>query len=145
MLRAGEWKATIEGTCEKIWTCRRDKRPVLGRGEEEGWAAIEHPLWPSKHPCLLPSREQCFPVYPPSPTPHAPDLRPSAILEGWPHHSWEDNHLLGFPKHGLPALWRAYAPTEQCLLEELQRPETPEQALPGHRKFASIAGQSCLF
>ena len=36
MLRAGEWKATTEGTWEKIWTHRRDKVPVLGRGEEEG-------------------------------------------------------------------------------------------------------------
>jgi len=36
MLRAGEWKATTEGPWEKIWTHRRDKVPVLGRGEEEG-------------------------------------------------------------------------------------------------------------
>ena len=36
VLRAGEWKATTEGTCEKVWTCRRDKAPVLGRGNEGG-------------------------------------------------------------------------------------------------------------
>lgn len=35
-LRAGAWKATTEGTWEKRWICRRDKAPVLGRGEEEG-------------------------------------------------------------------------------------------------------------
>ena len=41
MLRTGEWKATSEGTWEKSWICRRDKAPVLGRGEGEGCAAIE--------------------------------------------------------------------------------------------------------
>ena len=33
-LRAGRWKATTEGTWEKVWTRRRDKVPVMGRGEE---------------------------------------------------------------------------------------------------------------
>ena len=41
MLRAVEWKAITEGTWEKIWTLRRDKAPMLGRGEEEGYTAIE--------------------------------------------------------------------------------------------------------
>lgn len=41
MLRAAEWKATTEGTWEKVWTHRRDKVPVLGRGEKEGWTTIE--------------------------------------------------------------------------------------------------------
>jgi len=40
-LRARGWKTTSEGTWEKSWICRRDKAPVLGRGEEKGWAAIE--------------------------------------------------------------------------------------------------------
>ena len=44
MLRAGEWKGTTEGTPEKVWICRRDKTPVLGRIEEEGRAAIEYSL-----------------------------------------------------------------------------------------------------
>ena len=48
MLRAGEWKATTEGTWEKSWTRRRDKVPVLGRGEKEGQAAIEYSLHPGK-------------------------------------------------------------------------------------------------
>ena len=29
-----------EGTQEKVRTCRRGNVPLLGRGEEEGWAAI---------------------------------------------------------------------------------------------------------
>ena len=63
-----------EGTWEKIWTHRRDKVPVLGRGEEEGQAAIEYFLSPSDHVFLTTSREQCFPVHPPSATLHVPDL-----------------------------------------------------------------------
>ena len=35
-LRAGEWKATAEGTQEKVPTHRRDKVQLLGKGEEEG-------------------------------------------------------------------------------------------------------------
>ena len=42
MLRAGDWKTTTEGTQEKVWTHRRDKAPVLGRGEEEGQSTIEY-------------------------------------------------------------------------------------------------------
>lgn len=61
MLRAGEWKATTTtGTWEKVWTCRRDKMPLLGRGEE-GQAAIEYYLCPSMHACLPASREQSVP------------------------------------------------------------------------------------
>ena len=51
MLRAGEWKATAEATWEKVWTCRRDKVPLLGRGEEEGWVTIENSLHASMHIC----------------------------------------------------------------------------------------------
>ena len=143
-----------------------------------------------------------------------PDLRSPAIKEGWPHHSWEANHLRGFPRPGLPPFWRGYTSVEQCPappapwksptapkhhsklclamdqllslqggpansscpgevphclpaallaaltlrrcctpakqlhrttspLEELRSPEMPEQALPGHRKSASIAVQTC--
>ena len=43
MPRAREWKATTEGNWE-IWTRRRNKAPVLGKGEEEGWATIEYSL-----------------------------------------------------------------------------------------------------
>ena len=32
---AEEWNATAEGTQEKIWTHRRSKATLLGRGEEE--------------------------------------------------------------------------------------------------------------
>ena len=93
MLRSGEWKATTEVTWEKIWTHRRDKVPVLGRGEGEGQSAIEYFLSPSECACPPASRDQCFPVHRPSPTPRAPHLRLSAIPEGWPHHSQEANHL----------------------------------------------------
>ena len=104
MLRAGEWEATTEGTWEKVWTHQRDKALVLGRGEEEALTTIEYPLHPSECICSPASREQCFPVHPPSPTPHAPDLRPPAILEDWRHHLREANHLRGFPWSGLPTL-----------------------------------------
>jgi len=30
VLRAGDWKATREGTQEKVWACRRDIAPLLG-------------------------------------------------------------------------------------------------------------------
>ena len=62
-LRAGELKATSEGTWEKSWICSRDKVPVLGRGEEEGWATIEYPL------CHSEIRKLHFPVHPPYPYP----------------------------------------------------------------------------
>ena len=64
-LRAGEWKATTEGTWEKSCTHRRDKAPVSVRGEEEEQAAIEYSLYLSKHACPPTSREQCFPVHSP--------------------------------------------------------------------------------
>ena len=86
----------------------------MGRGEEEGWAAIEYPLHPSKHTCLSSSRQQCDPMYPPSPTHRVLDLRPPAIPEGWPHHLREANHLRGFPHPGLPTLRKGYTPAEQC-------------------------------
>ena len=65
MLRAGEWKAKTEGTWEKIWTCRRDKVPLLGRGEEEGWATIEYSMCPREHACLPASRKQSSQCIPP--------------------------------------------------------------------------------
>ena len=47
-LMAGEWKAMEKGTWEKIQTHRRDKAPLLGRGEEKGQATtIENSLCPS--------------------------------------------------------------------------------------------------
>ena len=121
--------------------------PVLGRGEEEGWAAIEYSLCPSEHTCLPASREQCFPVHPP-PTPHAPDLRPPAIPEDWPHCSWEANHLQGFPWPGLSTLWRCCTPAEQLPstahpLGQIHGPEAPGQALPGQGKSASTTVWSC--
>ena len=78
MLRAGQWKATTEGT-RKVWTHRRDKAPVLGKGEEEGYAAIEYSLHPSV--CAFPpaSREQSFPTHPPSPTLCMPGQKLPAI------------------------------------------------------------------
>lgn len=83
-----------------------------GRRGEEGPAAIEYSLHPSEHACPPANREQCYPVHTPSPT-LVPDLRLPAILEGWPHHLQEVNHLRGFPHPGLPTLWRGYILTEQ--------------------------------
>ena len=65
-LRAGEWKATSEGTWKKSWICWRDKAPVLGRVEEKGWAAIEYSPHHSELMCLSAIRKLCFPVHPPS-------------------------------------------------------------------------------
>ena len=55
---AGEWNAIAEGTQEKVWTHRRGKVPLLGRGEEEGPAAIGNSLGQSVHmPTGLEGRE----------------------------------------------------------------------------------------
>ena len=69
-LRAGEWKATSEGTWQNSWICKRDKAPVLGMGEEEGWAATEYSPHHSELTCLPAIRKLCFPVHLPSPYPH---------------------------------------------------------------------------
>ena len=47
VLQAGEWKAMAEGTPEKVWTHRRGKAPLLGRGQEEGQTTIGNSLHPS--------------------------------------------------------------------------------------------------
>ena len=44
MPQAEEGNAMAEGTQEKVQTCRRGKAPLLGRGEEEGQAAIGNSL-----------------------------------------------------------------------------------------------------
>ena len=41
---AKEGNAMAEGTQKKVWTHRKGKAPLLGRGEEEGWAAMENSL-----------------------------------------------------------------------------------------------------
>ena len=41
---AKEGNAMAEGIWEKVWTHRRGKALLLGRGEEEGWAAIGNSL-----------------------------------------------------------------------------------------------------
>ena len=147
--RAGEWKATTEGTWEKIWTCRRDKVLVLGRGEE-GWATIEHSLRPSECTWLPSSREQCFPVHPPSPTPCVLDLRQPAIPQGLPHNSWEANDLQGFPWPGLacPSSGGTTLPHGAASKHHPGRAlqsEARGKALPSHGKSASTAVWSCQF
>ena len=62
-LRAGEWKATAEGTWEKVQTLWRGKAPLLGRGEEEGQATIENSLGPSMHACPPDRRELSTPSW----------------------------------------------------------------------------------
>ena len=132
MLRAGGWKATSEGTQEKSWVCRRDKVPVLGRGEEEGWATIEYSAHHSELTCLPAIRNLYFPVHPLSPYPvcTCQDLRLPAILEGWPHHLQEADHCRGFPCPGMPAFWRA-APSTTSAWEKARSPENLVQAWPG--------------
>ena len=57
---AKEWNATAEGTQEKFWTRRRGKVPLLGGGEEEGWATIGNSLLRSMHvPLSLVGRAVC--------------------------------------------------------------------------------------
>ena len=46
-LMGGEWNATTEGTREKAGTYRKDKAPLLGRGEEEGRAPKNTPCAPA--------------------------------------------------------------------------------------------------
>ena len=70
-LRAGGWKAVTEGTQEEVWIGRRDKVPLLGRGEKEGWATTENYLCSSVHAYLPASREQNFP----STSPHTTAAR----------------------------------------------------------------------
>ena len=36
VLWARDWNATAEGTCEKVWACRRSKVPLLGRARGGG-------------------------------------------------------------------------------------------------------------
>ena len=74
MLRAGEWKAMAEGTWEKIWTCRRGKVPLVGRGEEEGQAPIGNSLGPSM--CVPASSQGA--EHPQLSTPHPASQWPEA-------------------------------------------------------------------
>lgn len=60
-LRAGEGKARAEGTKEKVLTHRRDKTPLLARGEEEGRATIGNSLCPSMRIFPPPGRKQSIP------------------------------------------------------------------------------------
>ena len=62
--RAGEWKAMEEGKWEKVQTHKRDKVPLRGRGEDEGWTTIENSLHLSIHACLLDHRERVVPKTP---------------------------------------------------------------------------------
>ena len=71
-LRAGGGReATSEGTWEKSWVYHREKVPVLGRGEEEGWATIEYPH-ATVSSLAHQLSEKCVSLYIPStPTLHA--------------------------------------------------------------------------
>ena len=71
-LRAGEWKATAEGTWEKVRTHRRDKEPLLGRVEVKEWVAtIENSLCPSIRACPSAYQGQSVPGAAPHPPIHA--------------------------------------------------------------------------
>ena len=136
MLRAGEWKATTEGTREKIWTHRRDKVPVVGRGEEERWASMEYILCPSMCACLPASREKSFPDHPLFPSPCMPGQKPPAILVDWLHHLCEANHHRSFPWPGLPIHRKCPIPVRQACQHCLPSGGAPlpwsETASPAH-------------
>ena len=129
-LRAGDWKATREGTQEKVWACRRDIAPLLGRGEQDVWATREYALLHSIFTCTTASRAQrAFPAHPPLPPRACPGRShiPSAV--DWAHYPWEGNHLLGVPPTG----------SAHC-------PGAPQQPPPQIRKFTTTAagtGQPC--
>ena len=77
MLRTGEWKATTEGTREKVQTHRRDKAPLLGRGGGRGHHRIL--LEPQRVlACQLAELSQCIP----SPPSHVPGQKLPTIHGG---------------------------------------------------------------
>ena len=54
---AKEGNTMEEGSQEKVWTCRRGKAPLLGRGEEKGRATIgDSLLWSMGMPMGLEGR-----------------------------------------------------------------------------------------
>ena len=146
MLRAGEWKATSDGTWQKSWICSRDKAPVLGRGEEDGEYSPHH----SELTCPPAIRKLCFPVHPPSPYPMHSHARPEAAC----HPRGLASPFAGSqPPQGLSLPWPACpleglhpcgaAPSTAGPLEKDCSPEKLEQAQPGCAIPASILRQSC--
>ena len=113
MLRAGEWKATSDGTWEKRWICRRDKVPVLGRGEKKEWAPIEHSPHHIELTGLPAIRKLCFPVHLPSPYPH---VRTGPRAACYPR-GLASTTARNLPPQGLSLPWPA------CPLEGLHPPE----------------------
>ena len=77
-----EWKATTEGTWEKIQGYSRDKAPLLGRGVEEGWASTENAL---RAPVCTFTRQlaenRTFPAHP-TPPPYHSSHNPPPICHG---------------------------------------------------------------
>ena len=118
-LMMGEWKATTEGTREKVWGCRRDKEPVLGWGEEENTPctpacmltcqlaesrASQHILPPPPHMCLAKS--------------HLPSIEgnqpPPWLSLAQPAHTQDVPHYCGASLPNLPALRKHSTPAEQA-------------------------------
>ena len=150
-LRAGERKATSEGTWQKSWIHKRDKAPVLGRVEEKEWAVIEYSTHHSELTCPPAIRKLCFPVYPPSLTPCScagsetachPGGLATPFVGSWPPQGlslpWPTCPLEGLQLHGA-------APSTTSPLENDRSPEKPEQALAGPATSASIRRQSSQF
>ena len=74
-----------EGTQEKVWTCRREKAPLLGRGEEKRKAAIETLCTPVCMFVHLLAENRAFPVHPPTPE----DRIQQPSMADKIHHPWE--------------------------------------------------------
>ena len=144
---------TTEGTQEEVWTCRRDKAPVLGRGEEEGQAAIEYFLPPSGHTCQPASREQSIPAHHLSFTeehawpeaacnpgrlasPPAGSQPPPWFSLAWSAHTQEVPQSCGASLSGLPALQKSSTAQEHkgnpCLATGSVPPLRGAPASPAH-------------
>ena len=127
-LRAGGWKATSEGNWEKSYICRRDKVPVLGRGEKEGWATIEYSPHHSEVTCPPASRKLCFPVH--------PLPLPCACMHVGPEATCHPGGLAS-PFAGSQPLQGLSLPWPACPLEELYpHRANPAPLAPGKRPAA---------
>ena len=122
--------------------------PVLGCGEKEGRAAIEHSLHPSGCACPQASREQSFPAHHPSPPQRKPGRKSSAIPVDWPHHPLEAHPLPGRPQPSLPRHRKCPTPREQACQNRLPSESAPlplsePLAPPILRKCSTPAEASC--
>ena len=104
----------------------------MGRGEKEGWAAIEHSLCPSMLTCPPASRAQSIPSA-------SPQLHPRPA---WPeaacHLQWTGPTPWGMPTSAMVFPGQAYLPMGSAPL-----PSMPWQAPPSIRKYITTLMHTC--